>query len=95
MLSKQHQELMMVMFLDFLKDGIQLKDARPIYKSYVSFYRATKYLMESGLLRKKRDIRNHSIYTLTLKGEILARVLCTLIDNPPEVRDRADKIRVN
>ncbi|MHA3964976.1 MAG: hypothetical protein AM325_015725 [Candidatus Thorarchaeota archaeon SMTZ1-45] len=63
------------------------RETRSIYKNRSAFYRSVNYLIESGLVRKKREDTSHlSIYELTLRGEMLARILLSLADIPPEIR---------
>lgn len=62
------------------------KDTKELYKNRTAFYRAVNYLINSGLVRKKRSATQMSIYQLTLRGEMLARILITLEDIPQEIR---------
>ena len=62
------------------------RDVKSIYKNRASFYRSVKYLIDSGLVRKERKGEHFSEYHLTLRGEMLSRILITMADVPPEVR---------
>lgn len=93
MLSRKQQQLLVEIFMSYMKDGVNKRDVKEIYCSYVSFYRATKYLIDSGLLVKHRDHNHKSFYKLTLKGEVLARIVGGLRDMPEEVKQTARRLR--
>lgn len=62
---------------------------RKIYKNNTSLYISLTYLENSGLLRVERTKKKSNFYFLSLKGEILARVLATLPDVPEVLQDKA------
>lgn len=82
MLSAQQQEFLIKLFIFYMEEGVKTKDTKKIYKSTLSFYKSVKYLQEAGLITKSREKDNTNRYFLTLKGEILARILCGLPENP-------------
>ena len=57
----------------------QVKD---IYKSKISFKRAINYLLQCNFIHKNIIEYNNVEYSLTLSGELLARILCSLPDIP-------------
>jgi len=83
MLSVYQQRLLLKMLLGQIS---RTKDTKGIYKNRTAFYRSANYLITSGLVKKKRTAKQMSIYELTLRGEMLARILITLADIPPEIR---------
>ena len=83
MLSVYQQRLLLRMLLGQIS---RTKDTKGIYKNRTAFYRSVNYLIGSGLVRKRRAENQLSVYELTLRGEMLARILITLEDIPPEIR---------
>lgn len=91
MLTKSHQEVLVKLYTNYMINGnsaLAFAELKEIYISRISFYKAMKYLITSGLVAKtsinKEKIR--VLYKLTLKGEIMARILVTLVDQPPEFK---------
>jgi len=70
-----------------LLKGKQTKKSQQIYTS-LAFYRNITYLKRNKLLKSKRispdSLENQ--YFLTLKGDILARILAGLTSSPEEYR---------
>jgi predicted transcriptional regulator len=95
MLSVKQQQLLLEIFVNYMRNGVNRRDVRGIYSSYVSFYRASKYLVDSGLLVKHRDQNHKSFYSLTLRGEILARIIAGLKGQPEEYQKLAKGIKMN
>lgn len=62
-------------------------DLKDLYKERSSFFRAIKYLIDSGLVERNEIRINVVRYRLTLTGQFLARILCSLIDNPKEIKE--------
>jgi len=91
MLTKSHQEVLVKLYTNYMINGnsaLAFSDLKEIYISRISFYKAMKYLITSGLIKKTsiNKEKTRVLYKLTLKGEILARIIVTLSDQPPEFR---------
>lgn len=72
-LSHKHQELLVSMFgreVTSMNNGVYSSDA---------FYRATSFLKGNDLIYSKRRYDNTHEYFLTIKGEILARILMGVV----------------
>ena len=90
LLSHFQQELLVHIFSTMGK-GMKTKDIkeRDIYKNNLSMYSAIKYLKLNNVVYQKKDSRGNNIYHLTLKGEILARILSTFESVPEDIRKKA------
>lgn len=62
-------------------------DVKDIYKSKVSFKRVISYLLKCNLIHKNIIEYNNVEYSLTLSGELLSRILCSLPDVPAEYKE--------
>lgn len=69
---------------DSMMKKSELKD---IYSSSIGFYRSMRYLVASGYVEKVEIKNNVVFYRLTLAGQLLARLLCSLDDNPEEIKN--------
>jgi DNA-binding PadR family transcriptional regulator len=84
---------MINLYIFYMDSGMKTKETKKIYKSTLSFYKSIKYLQEAGFIFKRREKDNTNKYFLTLKGEILARCLCSLPENPDSWRKLGMKLR--
>lgn len=97
MLSAMHQMLILKMLLRhvYANDAlISRRDVSELYKGRTSFFRAVTYLIESGLVERVEIKTNVVRYRLTLKGELLARIICGLVDMPEQFKDDAVLLKV-
>jgi len=62
-------------------------DLKIFYKSRISFHASINYLMNAGIIAKERMRSNASYYALSLSGELLARILCSLPDLPERYKN--------
>lgn len=60
-------------------------DFKDFYRSESSFYKSIIYLREGGLINAKEKGGNQ-FFTLSDKGVILARILCSLPDVPDKIK---------
>jgi hypothetical protein len=58
-----------------------------LYKSG-AFYRMVMYLKKNNLIQSRRQDNNQNIYMLTLKGNMMGKILAGLSDVPAETRDK-------
>jgi chromosome segregation and condensation protein ScpB len=63
------------------------KSENKIYGSK-AFYRVVRYLVDNNLIQKKRLRDNTAQYTLTIKGNLVARLLAGLKDSDPEMYEK-------
>jgi hypothetical protein len=91
MLSVYQQRLIVKLLLDQI---LKTRETKGIYKNTSAFYRSVNYLIDSSLVSKSRkDNGATSMYRLTLKGEILGRILITLDDMPEDLKEFARTLR--
>lgn len=85
MLSRKQQ-----LFLMCLLKGKSTRKQQDIYKS-LAFYRNISYMKKNNLVRSRRirDDSLENVYILTIKGEIIARILAGLSSSPEEYRKHA------
>ena len=89
MLSESQQKVIMRIYMSYVNTGIKsvnFNDISDIYSSRTAFKRSITYLIDSRFVMVQRLKYNRAAYSLTLTGEILARILCNLADMPNEVR---------
>ncbi len=89
MLSKEQQEFIMRIYMSYINNGtnsLNFDDVKDIYSSRTAFKRAAKHLIDSKYIYTQRLKSNRINYSLTITGELLARILCNLADLPDEVR---------
>ena len=67
----------------FFNQIVKSKDVKNIYKHTGAFNRAVKYLICSGLVYKVAPQQ----FKLSLKGDMIARILLTLSDIPPHLKE--------
>jgi hypothetical protein len=97
MLSETQQRMMLKMFLKHAttNDGfISRLEVKELYSEKKSFFRSMRYLIESGLVERVEVRVNVVYYRLTLSGQILARMLCNLSDNPSEIKSLARVLKI-
>lgn len=91
MLSTYQQRLLVKLLLDLI---LKTRETKDIYSNTSAFYRSVNYLIKSGLVYKsKKENSITSLYKLTLRGEILARILITLDDMPDDLKNFAGTLR--
>jgi len=80
-----------VTIFDTMGKGLKTKQIKEkgIYKNNLSMYSAIKYLKRNNMVYQKKDKHGNNIYYLTLKGEILSRVLATFESVPDNIRKKA------
>lgn len=89
MLSETQQKLILKMYIRLVKknDSFTTRDdTKELYSARQSFHIGMRYLIDSGFVERVEFKVNLVGFRLTLKGEFLARILCTLHDNPPEIQ---------
>jgi predicted transcriptional regulator len=64
-----------LLLITILKIGITSFNTQKIYLTRNHFYLVIKHLEKTGYIRLDKENGNEKFYTLTLKGEILARIL--------------------
>lgn len=69
------------------------EDLSDIYHSKSSFFKAVRYLIDSGLVEKVEVKVNSVMYRLTWKGELLARVICGLSDMPEQFKEDSSLLK--
>lgn len=74
-------------FLILLLQKHVTKRNNGIYQSG-AFYRMVIYLKKNNLIQSSRLENNENVYSLTLKGQMLSRVLSGLSDVPEDVRKK-------
>jgi len=97
MLSEIQQKMMLKMYLKHVttNDGfITRSEVKELYAEKKSFFRAMKYLVDSGLVERIEVRINVVHYRLTLSGQILARMLCGLCDSPKEIKTLAHVLKI-
>lgn len=97
MLSETQQKMMLKMYLKYVttNDGfITRTEVKELYAEKKSFFRAMKYLVDSGLVERVEIRINVVNYRLTLIGQILARMLCNLSDTPKEIKALASALKI-
>lgn len=67
---------------------------KELYSEKKSFFRAMRYLVDSGLVERIEIRINVVHYRLTLSGQILARMLCSLSDTPKEIKTLAHALKI-
>ena len=85
MLSELHQKLVLKMWIRHNYDNeglIQREDLQTLYKSRSSFYNGISYLIDAGIVERVELKTNCIVYRLTIRGGLLAKVLCGLPDVP-------------
>jgi hypothetical protein len=90
MLSENQQKMVLKMYMKYatIGDGtITKNDVTELYGTRAGFYNAMMYLVRSGFVEKIEFKTNVVQYKLTLSGQLLARLLCSLVDNPNEVKN--------
>ncbi len=90
MLSEKQQKLLMkiyIRYVDANSKSICFGDVKDIYVSIKSFKESMKYLEKSKLIDIQSLDYHNPVYSLTVVGEVLARILCNLADQPEEVRN--------
>jgi hypothetical protein len=83
MLTKKQQEFLLIL----LVRDVTKKDNK-LYGS-AAFYRMISYMRGNNLVKiteSKNDNRTIHVYSLTLKGSILARLLASFTDVKPEIK---------
>lgn len=88
MLTKKHQQFLLLL----LKKDVKKKDNK-LYDSS-AFYRMISYMKRNGLIKinsiQEEDnagyVRSIHQYSLTWKGSLLARILCSLSDVDPALK---------
>ncbi len=81
--------LIMKIYMNYVNNGsnsISYDELKDLYKCRSAFKRSIKYLIDSKYVYSQRIKYNRVIYSLTLTGEFLARILCNMIDLPDEIR---------
>jgi DNA-binding PadR family transcriptional regulator len=63
------------LLLAFLKYGSLSFSQQRTYNSRNAFYSVIKSLLESGYVKNEENHDQEKIYSLTLKGEMLARII--------------------
>ncbi len=89
MLSETQQKLMLKMYIKLVRTNdsfITRNDVKELYSTRQSFHKGIRYLIDSKFIERVEVKMNVVAFRLTLKGEFIARILCTLHDNPPEIR---------
>jgi len=89
MLSPDMQRMILNMYYYYAttsNKSITYDQLRDLYTSKLSFKRAAKYLEVSKYLQKNRIDYNKVEYSLTMSGEMLARLLCSLPDIPEQFK---------
>jgi DNA-binding MarR family transcriptional regulator len=89
MLTESQQKMILKMYMKHATTGdgfIKKDDVKDIYSERSSFFRSIRYLVDSGLVERNEVRRNVVYYRLTLSGQLLARVLCSLVDNPTPIK---------
>lgn len=97
MLSETQQKMMLKMYLKYIttNDGfITRAEVKELYAEKKSFFRAMKYLVDSGLVDRVEIRINVVHYQLTLSGQILARMLCNLSDTPREIKALSSALKI-
>ena len=93
MLSSYQQRLLVKLLIDLI---VKTRETKGIYRNTSAFYRSVKYLIDSGLITKTKAKNGQtSLFRLTLKGEILSRVLITLDDMPDELKSFAKTLKTS
>lgn len=96
MLSENMQKLILKMYIKYMTTGdgyIKRSEISEIYSSRVSFYRGVRYLIESGYIEREEIKINMPMFKLTASGQLLARLLCSLSDNPKEIKELSSTLR--
>lgn len=96
MLSDNQQKMLLKMYLKYVttNDGfITRPEVKELYSEKKSFFRAMKYLIDSGLVERVELRINVVHYKLTLTGQILSRMLCNLSDTPREIKSLAGVLK--
>lgn len=89
MLSTDMQRLILTIYYNYAttsNKSTPYKDVKEIYSSKVSFRRAINYLINANYIQKNRFDYSTVEYSLTLSGELLARILCSLPDIPEQYK---------
>ncbi len=89
MLSEFHQKVILKMWIKQNYDNeavIRKEELAGIYKGRSSFFRGMQYLVDSGLVEKVQLHVNAVCYRLTIRGSLLAKVLCGLPDVPEQFK---------
>ena len=89
--------MILKMYLKYVttSDGfITRTEVKELYAEKKSFFRAMKYLVDSGLVERVEIRINVVHYRLTLSGQILARMLCGLSDTPKEIKALASALKI-
>lgn len=97
MLSEIQQRLMLKMYIKAIATNdsfVTRKDVTEFYSNRQSFHKGIKYLIDSKLIDRVEIKVNVVGFKLTLKGEFLARILCTLHDNPREIKSLKWALRI-
>jgi hypothetical protein len=84
------------MYIKYMTTGdgcIKREQVNEIYSSRVSFYRGVKYLIDSGYIEREELRINVPVFRLTASGQLLARLLCSLSDNPKEIKELSSALR--
>ena len=89
MLSEKQQRLLADIYVKYVTSNsktVTFTDVKEIYNSIKSFKVAMKYLEQSNLIEITNLDYHSPVYSLTVVGEMLARILCNLIDQPEKNR---------
>ena len=90
MLSNLQQKMILKMFGFWLKREFwERRNLRDFYRSESSFYKAIRYLEDSGIVSFEYN-QGVRMYFLTEKGIILARILCEMPEVPARIKRLAD-----
>jgi len=84
------QKMILNMYYHYATSGsktVTYVELRDIYHSKLSFKRAVNYLVEGKYLYKNRIDYDKVEYSLTISGEMLARLLCSLPDLPDHFKE--------
>jgi len=90
MLSADMQKLILRIYYNYAttsNKSVPYNDLKDLYKSKISFKRAINYLVKCNFIHKNIIEYSKVEYSLTLSGELLARILCSLPDAPPEYKE--------
>ncbi len=90
MLSPDMQKFLLRIYYHYAttsNKSMSYAGVKDIYKSKISFKRAVNYLLKCNFIHKNIIEYNNVEYSLTLSGELLARILCSLPDVPEQYKE--------
>jgi len=88
MLSQKQQNFLSELLILKILRTKECLEEHDLYKNRMSFYRSIKYLRDANLINATKENKKY-IFELTLKGEIMARILLSLPDVPEEKKEFA------